>query len=136
MATVTQIRQGIATNLGTISGLRVSAIVPDNPNPPVAFIEPQGVSYDTTFGRGMDEFDFDVTVLVQRMTDTRTGQNLLDGYIQSSGSQSVKQAIELDRKLGGLVQDCRVTGLSSYGVATYGETTYFAAVFAVKVYSN
>jgi hypothetical protein len=104
MASVSQIRQGIATNLGSISGLRVSAIVPDNPNPPVAFIEPQGVSYDTTFGRGMDEFDFDVTVLVQRSTDVRTAQNLLDGYIQSSGSQSVKQAIELDRKLGGLVQ--------------------------------
>jgi hypothetical protein len=136
MASVSQIRQGIATNLGSISGLRVSAIVPDNPNPPVAFIEPQGVSYDTTFGRGMDEFDFDVTVLVQRSTDVRTAQNLLDGYIQSSGSQSVKQAIELDRKLGGLVQDCRVTGLTSYGQATYGETTYLAAVFAVKVYSN
>lgn len=136
MATISQIRAGIMTNLGSISGLRTSAIVPDNPNPPMAFIEPQSINFDQSFGRGMDELDFDVTILVQRATDVRTAQNLLDGYCSSTGSQSVKQAIELDRKLGGLVQDCRVTGLTSYGQATYGETTYLAAVFAVKVYSN
>jgi hypothetical protein len=136
MATITAVRTAIASALGSISGLRTSYYVPDNPNPPVAWVEPQSISYDSTFGRGMDEFDYDVTVLVQRGNDIRTAQNLLDGYCASSGSQSVKKAIELDRTLGGLVQDCRVTGLTSYGQATYGETTYLAAVFAVKVYSN
>lgn len=136
MATVSAMREGIVNNLKTIQGLRVSATVPDSPNPPQAFVEPQAINYDTTFGRGMDEFDFDITILVQRTTDVRTAQNLLDGYIQSSGSQSVKRAVELDRTLGGLVQDCRVTGLTSYGQASYGETTYLAAIFAVKVYSN
>jgi hypothetical protein len=84
----------------------------------------------------MDEFDYDITVLVQRTPDIRTAQNNLDLYAASSGSKSVKRAVELDRTLGGLVQDCRVTGLTSYGQASFGEATYLAAVFAVKVYSN
>ena len=136
MSTITQIRTAIASALGGISGLRTSPIVPDNPNPPMGWVEPMNVTFDSTFGRGMDEFDYEITILVQRGTDVRTAQNNLDLYCSSSGSQSVKRAIELDRTLGGLVQDCRVTGLSSYGQATYGETTYLAAVFAVKVYSN
>ena len=134
--TITQIRTGLASALGNISGLRTSPIVPDSPNPPMGWVEPQTVNYDLSFGRGLDEFDFDLTILVQRTNDVRTAQNKLDLYCSSSGAQSVKRAIELDRTLGGLVQDCRVTGLSSYGQATYGETTYLAAVFAVKVYSN
>jgi hypothetical protein len=136
MATITQVRTALATALGAIDGLRTSYFVPDNPNPPVAWIEPSTVSYDTTFGRGMDEFDYDITVLVQRTPDIRTAQNNLDLYAASSGSKSVKRAVELDRTLGGLVQDCRVTGLTSYGQASFGEATYLAAVFAVKVYSN
>ena len=136
MASVTAIRQALVSQLGTINGLRVTYFVPDNPNAPAAWVEPQAITYDTTFRRGMDEYDFDVTVLVQRMTDVRTAQDNLDAYVTPSGAQSVKAAIELDRTLGGLVQDCRVTGLTSYGQASYGETTYLAAVFAVKVYSN
>jgi hypothetical protein len=136
MATVKDIRAGIAKNLANISGLRVTPYVPDSPNAPAAFVEPQTINYDQTFHRGLDEFDFDVTVLVQRVTSERTSQDNLDAYIASSGSKSVKSAIELDRTLGGLVQDCRVVSLSSYGQVSYGDSTYLGAVFSIKVYSN
>jgi len=136
MATVKDIRSAIASKLSAIQGLRVTAYVPDSPNPPCAFVEPNSINYDSTFGRGMDEYDFDVTILVQRVTSERIGQDSLDAYASGAGSFSVKSAIELDRTLGGLVQDCRVTGLTSYGQASFGENTYLAAVFAVKVYSK
>ena len=136
MATVTAIRDALASAVGTISGLRTSSYVPDNPNPPQAIIEPQNINYDSTFGRGMDEFNYIITVLVQRTTSERVGQSLLDEFIGSSGAKSVKRAVELDRTLGGLVQDCRVSGMNSYGSVPIGDNTYLAAEFAVKVYSN
>ena len=43
MASITELRTGIATNLATISGLRTSANLPDMPNPPIAPIgAPEG----------------------------------------------------------------------------------------------
>jgi hypothetical protein len=135
MATVSQIRDGLAANLATISGLRTSATVPDNPNPPIAIVEPTSVNYDTTFGRGLDEYLFKITVIAGR-ADERSGQNKLDGYCNPSGSLSVKTAVESDKTLGGVVQNLRVSGLSTYGSITIAETPYLAAEFAVTVYSN
>jgi hypothetical protein len=135
MATVTQIRDGLAANLATISGLRTSATVPDNPNPPIAIVEPTSVNYDTTFGRGLDEYLFKITIIAGR-ADERSGQNKLDGYCNPSGSLSVKTAVESDKTLGGVVQNLRVSGLSTYGSITIAETPYLAAEFAVTVYSN
>ena len=34
MPTISEIRNGLATNLGTIPGLRTAAFVPDEPKPP------------------------------------------------------------------------------------------------------
>jgi hypothetical protein len=86
-------------------------------------------------GRGLDEFTFKVTLLVGR-ADVRTAQRSLDAYCSSSGTSSVKSAIESDRTLGGKANDLRVTALSTYGSVTIADTTYLAAEFAVTVYSN
>jgi hypothetical protein len=40
MASITELRAGIKTNLATINGLRVSDYQPDNINPPVAIVFP------------------------------------------------------------------------------------------------
>ena len=133
--TISAIRTALATNLATISGLRTSSYVPDDPNPPVAIIEPSSIEYDTTFGRGLDTMSYSVNVLVGRVSD-RTAQASLDAYCSSQGTSSVKTAIESDRTLGGIVSDCRVVRLSSYGQVTVGDTIYLAAEFAVQVYAN
>ena len=135
MATISQLRTALATNLATIPGLRTSAYVPDDPNPPIAIIEPSGIDFDTTFGRGLDSLTFSINVLVGRVSD-RTAQASLDSYCSSQGSYSVKTAVESDRTLGGYASDCRVTRLSSYGQVTVGDTIYLAAEFAVQVYAN
>jgi hypothetical protein len=135
MATISEIRSGIATNLATISGLRTGATLPETPNPPIAVVEPVSINFDTTMGRGLDELSFKVTLIVGR-ADGRSAQNSLDAYCSSSGSTSVKSAIESDRTLGGKANDLRVTALSTYGSVTIADTTYLAAEFAVTVYSN
>ena len=132
MATIAQLKSGISTNLKTISGLRSSDTIPEQVNPPFAIVALSSVDYDTTFRRGLDTYTFNVTVVVGR-ADARTGQNALDVYCAPTGTYSVKTAIELDRSLGGVANDVRVTGLSNYGNLTIGETNYLAAEWAVTV---
>jgi hypothetical protein len=135
MATISQMRTGLATNLATISGLRTAATMPDNPNPPIAIVMPQGISFDTSFGRGLDTYEFVVLVIVGRV-DERTAQNLLDGYCNPTGATSIKTALESDRTLGGQAQDLRVTEMRNYSSVPVGEVTYLAAEFVVSVFAT
>ena len=64
--TVGALRAGLATNLATITGLRASAIQPDNPTPPQAVIFPTSISFDKAFKRGLDEYQFTVTLISSR----------------------------------------------------------------------
>ena len=131
MADIVELRNGIATNLGTIAGLRTSAEMPDNPNPPIAVVSLSDIEYDLTFNHGMSQYNFDVTVIVGR-ADERTAQRKLDGYCSSTGTSSIKLAIESNRSLSGVAYDTRVSGLRSYGSITINDTTYMAAEFTVQ----
>jgi hypothetical protein len=131
---ITAIRTALARNLGTISGLRTAAEVPDLPNPPVAIVALNSVSYDRAFERGMTSYTFVVTVIVGRAAE-REAQRRLDTYI-STGSSSVKYAVESDKTLGGNAYDCRVVSMDSVGSLTISDTTYLAADFTVTVIAN
>jgi hypothetical protein len=130
---ISSIRDGLAANLATIPGLRTASNLPENPNPPIAVISPQTISYDTAFGRGLDTYNFTITVIVGR-ADGRSAQDKLDEYVSSTGSSSIKLAVESDRKLGGECKDLRVTAMNSYGSLPIGEVQYLAAEFDVVVY--
>lgn len=132
MTSIADLKAGLANNLKTITNLRTSDTLPEQVNPPFAIVAFNTIDYDTTFRRGLDTYTFTITVVVGR-ADARTGQNALDAYCASSGTYSVKSAIELDRSLGGKANDCRVTGLSNYGNLTIGEINYLAAEWAVTV---
>lgn len=135
MADIAAIRAGIATNLGTISGLRTSSFVPDVLNPPVAVVRPDNISFDTAFARGLDTLEFVVMTIVGRV-DERTSQSRLDAYCNSTGASSVKRAIESDRTLGGAVSDLRVTEMRNYTSVSIGDVIYLAAEFVVQVYAQ
>ena len=129
-------RQAIAANLATISGLRVSYYILDNPNPPVAVVAPPTIKYDQTFGRGLDEYSFQLIVLVTR-ADERIGQELIDTYCAPVGAGSVKAAIESDRTLGGLVADLRVTDMTGVSPTTLADgQVYLSATGAVQVFAQ
>jgi hypothetical protein len=135
MASLSELRTGIATNLATISGLRTAATIPDNPNPPIAIITPDSISYDDTFARGMQEYRFTVSVLVGLVAE-RSSQNKIDAYCSSTGSSSIKLAVERDKTLGGKAFDVRVSEMRTYSSVNVGDVKYLAAEFIVLCYAD
>jgi hypothetical protein len=135
MADIQLIRTGLATNLATISGLRTSVDIPDNPNPPIAIVQLVRAEYHQDFANGMTEYTFAVQVVVGR-ADDRSAQRNLDAYCSSDSASSVKKAIESNRTLSGQAFDCVVTEMSSYGSVLINDTTYLAAEFAVRVLAS
>lgn len=135
MASISDIRTGLSNRLATITGLRTSATLPDNPNPPIALITPNSVQFDDVFKRGMQTYNFTVLLIVGRV-DERTAQNNLDAYCASTGSSSVKLAIEGDKTLGGKVFDTRVTEMRNYGQLSIAEVIYLSAEFSVICYAD
>jgi hypothetical protein len=131
---ISQIRTRLAANLSTITGLRTAAEVPDLPNPPIAIVALNNVSYDRAFAQGMTSYTFVITVIVGRAAE-REAQRKLDAYI-SPGANSVKNAVESDSTLGGYAYDCRVVSMDSVGSLTISDTTYLAADFTVTVIAN
>ncbi|HMA77618.1 MAG TPA: hypothetical protein VKP88_00565 [Candidatus Paceibacterota bacterium] len=128
------IREGLGTNLETISGIRVYEEIPDNAAVPCAVIQLRSVTYDEAFQRGLSEYSFVVRLIVTRVTERRA-QRKLDQFIDD-GARSVKTAIQSDLTLGGAAFDCRVTGMDDADTVTIGGTEYMAADFAVTVYAE
>ncbi len=135
MSSISLLRAGIATNLGTIAGLRTSPEMPDNPNPPIALVRPVTVEYDQAMAKGLTRYNFAVVVIVGR-AEERTAQRLLDSFCSSTGASSIKLAVESDKTLGGNAFDCRVTEMRNYTPIQLNEGTYLAAEFAVDVFAN
>jgi hypothetical protein len=131
---ISDIRDGIATNLATVPGLRVAGELIDNPSPPVALLSLDSIDYDQAYQRGLNLLTFTITLIVGRAAE-RTAQRKLDGYMQLTGDQSVKVAVESDRTLSGACQDLRVTTAGSVGSIQINDQTYLAAEFTVTVYA-
>ena len=132
--TIQEIRTGLANNLSTISALRVSIDIPDNPTPPQAVIAIEAVTFDNAFAQGLTQYTFTVSLIASRVSE-RSAQRKLDEYT-SNGARSVKLAIESDKTLGGVAYDVRVTEMSNIGTVILGEVIYLAADFAVTVYAD
>jgi hypothetical protein len=135
VALITELRTAIAENLGTIVGLRTSPEMPDNPNPPIALVRPTTVDYNQAFNKGLTLYKFSVVVIVGRVAE-KTAQRSLDAYCSSTGSSSIKNAVESDKTLGGKAYDCRVTEMTNYTPIQMNEGTYLAAEFAVDVFAD
>ena len=102
-ATVSQVATGLATRLGTISGLRTSTYMPEQLNTPIGFPVLESIEYHKAFGGGDVVMRWSVFVVVGRYTD-RTAHAALDGYLSYSGATSIRAAIEGDATLGGVCQ--------------------------------
>jgi hypothetical protein len=131
---ITDIRDGIATNLATIPGLRTSAELPDQPNPPIAVVQLNNVTYDQAFQNGLVLYNFTITVIVGRVAE-RLAQQRLNAYA-STGTGGIKTALESDRTLGGHAFDVKLQEMTNIGAITLGEQQYLAAEFAAIVYAD
>lgn len=135
MASVSQLRIGLKNNLATIPGLRSFDYQPDNPQPPMALVFPENISFDNTFQRGMNTYTFSVVFIGHRVSE-RSGQNTLDSFVSGTGTNSIKRALESDKTLGGNAFDVRVTDVRNYGDITIGDGNYLSAEFVVLCYAD
>jgi len=131
---ITDIRNGLATNLATISGLRTYAEIPDQPNVPCAIVSLRDINYDLAFQRGLTQYNFTITVVVGRPSE-RTAQNRLDSYA-SVGTAGIKYAIESDKTLDGSAYDVRVISMDNIGAVNLNETQYLGMDYSVAVYAE
>jgi len=134
MATISDLRNGLAANLQTITGLRVYATLPDVVNPSTAMISLEKVAYNRQMRAGMTEYGFKVIVVVGRVSE-RIAQNSLDVFV-APGNGSIKAAIESDKTLGGMAFDVFVPELSAYGAVSINGIDYLSAEFSVQVFAS
>jgi hypothetical protein len=89
------VMQAVADRLGTIAGLRVYAYPPDVVQPPAAIVTyPGTLTFDETYGRGMDRIeDLGVVLLVGKVSD-RASRDLITKWVKGSGAFSVKAVLE------------------------------------------
>ena len=123
MASLSSIRSGLSTRLATISGLSVYSYVPDSIEPPTAVV---GVM------SSVDSYEIPLYLYVSRV-DAELSQDSLDEFLAGSGSSSIKQAIEGDSTLGGVVSSARVVEASNYGVYTINSIDYLGVEFSVEI---
>ena len=57
----------------------------------------------------------------------------LNGFLNSSGATSIKQAIETDKTLSGSAQTVRVSEAREYGVYNANNIDYLGVEFTVEV---
>lgn len=99
--TPTAVRQGLATALDTITGLRCFDYVPDGIPTPAAIVEPLEITYhEANVSSGTNYYRAYILVIVGRMSD-RSSQDRIDAYLANTGASSIPAALEADRTLGG-----------------------------------
>lgn len=132
MATVSQIRDGLATQLDTISGTHCYPYEPDVPITPALIVASYTADYDLVMGDGTN-YEFEVLVILGRQID-RSFQEQIDSYLQPAGSTSIKAAIEADQTLGGVASYAAVrTVNSSLTSMDFAGVTYAVAIVRVEV---
>lgn len=130
---IAAIMAGIETRLATITGLRVNDVSPGQITPPCAIVGvPEIPNYHGTFGRAKWQLEPTVTVFTSAAHD-RAGQLMLAGYADHSGATSIAAAVEADKTLGGVVDDCIVVSFRPLGLDEVGQIGYYGGVFQLRV---
>jgi hypothetical protein len=91
---VKDVMDEIAAKLGAIAELRVYPYDVDKVTPPAVLVGlPEVVTYDETYGRGMDRCEMPLFVVVSR-ANLRAATVSLAAYLDGSGPRSVKAAVD------------------------------------------
>lgn len=110
-----EIRVALAASLETIPRLNQSAYLLSQPTLPQAEIQPDAVTYDLAFDRGLDRYTLIIRVQVGQAQNIGA-QKTLDRMLAPSGEYSIKAAVEADGTLGGVCDDLRVVDCTGYRV--------------------
>lgn len=125
------VMQAVADRIDTIPDLRVFAYPPDKVSPPAAIVTyPGTLTYDATYGRGMDRIpDLTVVVLVGKVS-ARASRDLLTKWCKGSGAASIKAIVESGTYTAfDVVTVTEVT----FDVVTIAAVEYLAATFTLDI---
>jgi hypothetical protein len=139
VASFHDIREGLAANLRTVrfsNGVQpaVSPYMRSDPVPPGIQVFPGPLTYDLAMGRGLDQPTWVVQAYVAFTTDIGS-QTLLDELCAPTGPSSVKQAVEADRTLSGLVAALQVVSMSGYRIANTDTGALVVAEWDITVWA-
>jgi hypothetical protein len=115
VATIAAIRAGIKASLVGISGVTWYDLHPGQVILPAGVVRRQLTSYGVDFD-GSDDHTFAVS-LYMPLTEVSSAQTNLDELLSTSGTRSVKAALEVDGTFGGVVQFANVERVAEEGVA-------------------
>lgn len=127
-----EVREGLAGNLRTIEGLRVSEYLPEQINAPMAVINIERLEYHGAFHGGLRTYSFVVMLIAGRMGE-RTAQRQLDAFMAADGDRSIRRAVESDTSLGGNAQTCKVEAARGVRMLDFGDATYLVVDFEIEV---
>lgn len=135
MTDIQTVMDGIVTRIKTISALqyRASAFGKDFVDPPWAIVVPapgEFIDFDSTMGRGSDDLHFLIKLIVGA-ADDRASQAALNAYLATSGSSSMKAAV--DGSLGGAVSFATIRTARNYGDVEWAGVIYNGVEFTVEV---
>jgi hypothetical protein len=120
----------IATQVDTISGLRVYSWPPGSLTPPAAVVSyPTTYTFDATYQRGMDRLTLPLVVVVGKATE-RTTKERLGAYCNGSGASSIKAVVQAGTYTAFDV--ATVTGIT-FDAVSIGGTEYMAALFDIDI---
>lgn len=136
MATISDVRDGLAIRLRTITGLQVYEEWPDQIVPPCALIRPVSAQYEQTFGADWTSMQLEVVVLVQLKPGLRNAEIALEPYISNTGASSIRAAIAGDRTLPvggtGTVRGTFIRGWRNYDVVEVNGQEWLGATIDVE----
>jgi hypothetical protein len=131
---VAAIRDGLATRLATIAGLKVYHEVPESIGAtPAVLVKPESGAYYTAMGQGVMHI-FSLTILVSLSQGHPRAQADLDTYLAFTGAESIRAAIEADGTLGGACDTLKVSRYYDYGGHEYAGTTYLGVRIECEIY--
>lgn len=132
-ASVSSVATGLATALGTVTGLRTYNYQPEQLNPPIAYPVLNSINYHRAMQGGDVVMDWTVSIIVGRYID-RTAVALLDDFLSFSGSKSIRAAIEADRTLGGVCQTLIVGSAADISSLSSADAEFLQIQFSVQVH--
>jgi hypothetical protein len=132
MTTLAEVRDGLATRIDSIDGLRVYKLIPDSADFPAALIQPPTIpDYRSDLALGHFEAEIEIALLVPAAADRQQ----LDLYVLlERGPGSVFAAIEEDRSLGGLDVDVHARSARPLGLQEIGGVKCYGAAVTVQVF--
>ncbi|PSL02882.1 hypothetical protein CLV30_109190 [Haloactinopolyspora alba] len=120
----------IGARLDTITGLKVWPYPADSITPPAAIVAyPDTLTFDETYGRGMDRLTLPVVLVVGRQSD-RASRDHLAAYANGFGARSIKQTVEAGTYTA--MDTVRVMS-AEFDVIRISNVDYVAATFDLDI---